>query len=72
MSAQHTAGPWIEWTGGDCPVPLGTATFRRYRDGSETSEPVSRKTRYRRRKVWQHLGDAHDIVAYRPARGEQP
>ena len=50
---------WIEWNGGECPLPDGAAHEVQFRDGgrSEHSIPEIR--------FWQHDGDGCDIVAYR-------
>lgn len=54
---------WIEWHGGECPVPNGTAVVVRFRDGWTSSEtnPCNAPERMR----WSHLGNYCDIIAYR-------
>lgn len=50
---------WIEWAGGECPVPAGTKVQCRYRNG-DTGQ-LYRAEGYR----WNHAGNGVDIVAYR-------
>lgn len=60
---------WIEWRGGECPVPEGTLIDVRFRDDQEAiSVPamiVLPQGRYA--KNWTHKGVNGDIVAYRLA-----
>lgn len=63
---------WIEWNGGECPVPTGTPVFVRYRTGGTlgplpAGEDVPGATRYAGPAFWRHDGVAGDIVAYRLA-----
>lgn len=52
---------WVEWNGGECPVPENTNVLIKLRDGSFYKE-VYTADQYR----WQHLGgDDSDIVAYK-------
>lgn len=67
---EHAFGPlddgWIEWHGGECPVPADTVVRIRYRTGNE-SETCYRAYSFR----WQHAPAAGrifpecDIVAYK-------
>ncbi|WP_129141495.1 hypothetical protein [Modicisalibacter coralii] len=63
---------WIEWSGGECPVKVGTLVDVKLRDGDygtrlhaglpsweEDSEG------YGMAEIWQHDGMDGDIVAYR-------
>ena len=61
---------WIEWGGGECPVPTGTLVDVKWRDGriddgipakiSHDLDPSKRNA-----ISWQHRGNSHDIIAYR-------
>lgn len=61
---------WIEWVGGECPVPKGTPVMIRLRDGSEhgplpalhlnTGLDVDASSMF-----WRNDGDMVDIIAYR-------
>ena len=65
---------WIEWAGGECPVPGATRiqiVFRCERDLSARSSDVDTAGALR----WSHTGGAGDIVAYRvvqPAEDPEP
>jgi hypothetical protein len=59
-----THGPWIEWRGGDCPLPEYEKPEVRYRSGGTTEEQA---TRIR----WQHTGQWDDVLAYRVRRPER-
>lgn len=54
---------WIEWTGGECPVPDGALIYVRFRDGHECPAGDGRSL------YWEHHGCLGDIVAYRFVRG---
>ncbi|AUG88573.1 hypothetical protein [Pseudomonas phage TC6] len=54
---------WIEWNGGECPVPYGTKVDVIYRDGYKTSMRIVWLDF--NHNVWSHLNDEGDIVAYR-------
>ncbi|AMO43542.1 hypothetical protein O4_67 [Pseudomonas phage O4] len=54
---------WIEWDGGECPVPYGTKVDIIYRDGYKTSMSIVWLDF--NHNVWSHLNDEGDIVAYR-------
>ena len=49
---------WIEWKGGDCPVPPDTRVKVRFRNGTETTGPAGWW-------VWMLGSLGVDIVAYR-------
>jgi hypothetical protein len=50
---------WIEWDGGECPIPCGVTHQVKHRDG-EVVEDVEPDT-----WEWGHLGMDGDIIAYR-------
>lgn len=52
---------WIEWKGGDMPVPKGTPVNIRHRDGAELADAAGGVYSLR----WSHIGSAGDIIAYR-------
>lgn len=53
---------WIEWHGGECPVPDGTLVYVMFRGSGAT------KTHYPCGSIdWKHTATAYDIVAYRIA-----
>lgn len=54
---------WIEWNGGECPVPYGTKVDFIYRDGYKTSNRIVWLDF--NHNTWSHLNDNEDIVAYR-------
>ena len=56
---------WIDWSGGECPVPAGLRTELSFRCG-DTSIVNSPE-----HGCWQHLSQAYDVVRYRIL-GEQP
>lgn len=49
---------WIEWGGGECPVPAVTPVDLRFRGGTNGSGPADIWH-------WQQLGRDYDIIAYR-------
>src|SRR6266851_3295783 len=57
--ASASAG-WIEWHGGECPVPVGESFEYRLRNGTGNG-PLRTPTAWN----WEHHGDQYDIVAYR-------
>lgn len=71
---------WIEWGGGECPVPTGTLVCVKWRDGriddgipAKISHDLDSSKRHAIR--WQHHGNSHDIIAYRlhqPQEAAQP
>lgn len=56
---QQSAGEWIEWTGGECPVPAGLKIEAELRSGLYGNTTKPEKCR------WRHLGMGGDIVRYR-------
>ena len=59
MSNQKVYGPWIEWHGGECPVPPETIVEVKFRNG--TIEPIHAASEY----SWIHIAGGGDIVEYR-------
>ncbi|UCW44436.1 hypothetical protein [Pseudomonas phage PPAT] len=54
---------WIEWNGGECPIPVGTKVDIIHRDGYKLSVKIGDiDIKY---NVWYHYDDHEDIVAYR-------
>ena len=62
---------WIEWSGGDCPVPRGELVDVVYRDGKTLYRLPAAKINYTARDAsgsfWRHDGEPNDIVRYRKA-----
>jgi hypothetical protein len=50
---------WIEWKGGDCPIPPDTPFQVKLRNGETAIVPPNQEWR------WTDSGSSHDIVAYR-------
>lgn len=57
---------WIEWHGGECPVPKGTLVDLRLRGGAVCAATVSCGWR------WSRKGWDGDIVAYRVSKPAEP
>lgn len=58
--ADKTDEGWIEWKGGECPVPIGTFMDIRLRDGSVFQrQVVTNELR------WSSIESSADIVAYK-------
>lgn len=53
------ADGWIEWKGGECPVPQGTLVDIKLRDGRTVYDGNCGGFR------WSHTGMTGDIIAYR-------
>ena len=51
---------WIEWNGGECPVPGDTRVDIMTRNGDVSSGGLTAKSWF-----WNHDGDSSDIIAYR-------
>ena len=51
--------PWKPWTGGECPVPVGTLVDVQFRGGSICA--AKRAGNWR----WDHINSIGDIIAYR-------
>lgn len=58
--AKPYADGWIEWKGGECPVPDGTLVDLKYRNGEEEYELSTKDI------DWLHDQHPYDAVAYRP------
>lgn len=59
---------WIEWSGGECPVPKGTVIDVKYRDGSERlGAPALTIDNGTGAAFWVRDDVDQDIVAYRLA-----
>lgn len=53
---------WIEWSGGKCPVPIGTLVDVKHRGGEVyQNKPALGDNNVR----WSHVGSRGDIIAYR-------
>lgn len=68
---------WIEWKGGECPVPAGTLVDLRYRHNyceDRIAVPALTFGNMSDREFWQHESYAHayDIIAWRLHQPEQP
>ena len=58
MTTKKIYGPWIEWHGGECPVPPNTRVKVKFRDGdSQSGHPAYAY-------YWHHDGDGADILTY--------
>lgn len=58
---QATPDGWIEWRGGECPLPDGAIHDVKFRDGVKVDEHEPPESWY-----WHHKGENSDIIAYRP------
>lgn len=59
---------WIEWGGGECPVPIGTPVDVKHRDGGVyVNKPALGDSNVR----WSHVGSSGDIIAYRLHRPQE-
>lgn len=60
---------WIEWGGGECPVPRGTLVDVRYRDGRQLNALSANDGTLNPRDAsfvfWRNGGSEKDIIAYR-------
>jgi hypothetical protein len=64
---------WIEWNGGECPVPVGTIIDQKLRDGREYfSSRVGDFGNSTRGMFWRHDGDKAEVIAYRLTPSTQP
>ena len=59
---------WIEWHGGECPVPAGALVYVRFRNGVVGGLSGERVREY----GWDHEGAVYDIVAYRISKPAEP
>lgn len=55
--------PWKPWTGGECPVPIGTLVDVKHRDGGLYSKTPAMGGGYA--DDWNHIEHPSDIIAYR-------
>jgi hypothetical protein len=69
-----TPGPWVDWNGGECPVPLSTRVDVMYRDGIVAIDVIARHLcgsdsdlHSPESSCWQHntASPCNDITAYR-------
>ncbi|MBO15574.1 MAG: hypothetical protein CME87_08830 [Herbaspirillum sp.] len=58
--AEPDADGWIEWKGGECPVPDSTIVKVRFRSNDESARPCRADWH-----AWDHVGARSDIIAYR-------
>ena len=58
MTTKKIYGPWIDWNGGECPVPPDTSVKVKLRCGGLELSGLA-KTYY-----WRHVGTGADIVKY--------
>lgn len=60
---------WIDWPGGECPVPRGTLVDVRYRNGSELfglpADESVRNSPDAHQEYWDNDDNPRDIIAYR-------
>lgn len=67
--SQPAEVPWIEWQGGECPVPKGTMIDVRFRDGAQRDNipalEILTETREASEAFWDDDGMENDIIAYR-------
>lgn len=63
---------WINWSGGECPVPEGSEVSVKYRDGDINNGVKAGITgdssgdhHFRCAESWGHIGAPYDIIAYR-------
>ena len=59
---------WIEWNGGECPVPVGTLVDVEYRDGARMPAMKAGVIDYDSDYLaydWTHTDNDGDIIAYR-------
>ena len=69
-SMNHPGSDWIEWGGGECPVPAGTPVMIRLRNGEEHGPFPALQTAIgldvdATRAFWINHGYLVDIIAYR-------
>lgn len=61
-----SGGEWIDWAGGECPVPPETIVEVKFRDGDETGPYNARLWGvHGKLSNWDHAGEDYDIIAYR-------
>lgn len=57
---------WINWEGGELPVPKGTPIWVRHRDGAEYKTKAGDSSVH---SHWKHQEDGYDIIAYKLRKG---
>lgn len=60
---------WIEWNGGEQPIPNGSIADVKYRDGTIQHSmviPDGEESFKYRASIWKHTVCGSDIIAYRP------
>ena len=57
-------GGWIEWTGGECPIPLGSLIKVQLRADSREEAEFDAPS-FAGEWRWEQLGGGSDIIAYR-------
>ena len=71
--AEATQTDWIEWVGGECPLPADTLVQVKFRDGMYSVQQLGTTAGYwdgngsNFTSCWQHNADEghSDIIAYR-------
>ena len=58
MTTKKIYGPWIDWSGGECPVPPETIVKVELRCGGSELSGLAREY------YWNHYDDDGDIVSY--------
>jgi hypothetical protein len=67
--ANEQQSDWIEWSGGECPVPGGTRVDVKFRDGTVARRQFAKTWSIGSADWWKHEfdeGHDNDIVAYSP------
>lgn len=67
---------WIDWDGGECPVPEGALVDVRYRDSEKFPDKMGTVAAIfggfgATKKHWTHHGWPNDIIAYRPHKPQE-
>lgn len=65
IEAQRSLIGWIEWHGGECPVPPETMVRVKLRADAQTGRTPIEAHISAGRFRWNHTGDGGDIVAYK-------
>lgn len=67
-------GEWIEWNGGECPVPKGTKIDVKYRDGKVAINQFIQEGNYPipAARFWVKDNHGSDIIAYRIVKENKP
>ena len=61
--AQEPNDGWIDWSGGECPVPIGVTVDVTHRHGKKYLKQSAGCEGLAR--FWDHTGSGGDIIAYR-------